>query len=259
LVSQVVGMAFALVLAITRGETPPTPADLGWSVLAGIAGAIGISALYRGLAVGRMGIVAPVTGVMAALIPVGAGIVLEGVPAPLVLFGIGLGIVAVILVSRVRDEANGPSASPGSFVPSAPPAPSGLGLALIAGVALGAFSVMAAQLSDGHAFGPLVVIRGCEALVIAGAVVVTGAAWRPSRRLVPAISVVGLLDMAGNGAFILAVQAGALAVAAVLSSLYPVTTVILAAAILRERVTRTHALGIGLAMAAIACIAVGTT
>lgn len=242
-------MAFALVLAITRGETPPTPADLGWSVLAGIAGAIGISTLYRGLAVGRMGIVAPVTGVMAALIPVTAGIVLEGVPPPLVLFGIGLGIVAVVLVSRVRDSAG----------PSAPPVPSGLGLALIAGVALGAFSVMAAQLSDGHAFGPLVVIRGCEALVIAGAVVLTGAAWRPSRRLVPAISVVGLLDMAGNGAFILSVQAGALAVAAVLSSLYPVTTVILAAAILRERVTRTHALGIGLAMAAIACIAVGTT
>jgi drug/metabolite transporter (DMT)-like permease len=252
-------MAFALVLAIARGETAPTPSDLGWSVLAGIAGAIGISALYRGLAVGRMGIVAPVTGVMAALIPVDAGIVLEGVPTPLVLFGIGLGIVAVILVSRVRDEAGEGSASPGLSAPFAPPAPSGLGLALIAGAALGAFSVMAAQLSDGHAFGPLVVIRGCEALVVAGTVVVTGAAWRPNRRLVPAISVVGLLDMAGNGAFILAVQAGALAVAAVLSSLYPVTTVILAAAILRERVTRTHALGIGLAMAAIACIAVGTT
>jgi drug/metabolite transporter (DMT)-like permease len=246
-------MAFALVLAIARGETAPTTADLGWSVLAGIAGAIGISALYRGLAVGRMGIVAPVTGVMAALIPVAAGIVLEGVPPPLVLFGIGLGILAVILVSRVRDEAGEGSA------PTAPPVPSGLGLALTAGVALGAFSVMAAQLSDGHAFGPLVVIRGSEALLIAGTVVVTGAAWRPSRRLVPAISVVGLLDMAGNGAFILAVQAGALAVAAVLSSLYPVTTVILAAAILRERVTRTHALGIGLAMAAIACIALGTT
>jgi drug/metabolite transporter (DMT)-like permease len=243
-------MAFALILAIARGETAPTTADLGWSALAGIAGAIGISALYRGLAVGRMGIVAPVTGVMAALIPVASGIVLEGVPPPLVLFGIGLGILAVILVSRVRDEAGGPSASP---------VPSGLGLALIAGLALGAFSVVAAQLSDGHAFGPLVVIRGSEALLIAGAVIVTGAAWRPNRGLVPAISVVGLLDMAGNGAFILAVQAGALAVAAVLSSLYPVTTVILAAAILRERVTRTHALGIGLAMAAIACIAVGST
>ena len=65
--------------------------------------------------------------------------------------------------------------------------------------------------------------------------------------------------MAGNGAFILAVQAGALAVAAVLSSLYPVTTVILAALFLRERVTGMHAIGIGLAMGAIACIALGST
>jgi drug/metabolite transporter (DMT)-like permease len=253
LLSQVVGMAFALVLAIARGETAPTTADLGWSVLAGITGGIGITALYRGLAVGRMGIVAPVTGVIAALIPVGAGIVLEGLPPPIVLFGMGLAIVAVILVSRVRDEATESSA------PSAPATSSGLGLALIAGVAIGLFSVAAAQISDGHAFGPLVVIRGAEAVLVGGAVVVTGAAWRPDRRLVPAISIVGLLDMTGNGAFILAVQAGALAVAAVLSSLYPVTTVVLAWLFLHERVTRTHAAGIALAMAAIACIAIGTS
>jgi drug/metabolite transporter (DMT)-like permease len=252
LLSQVVGMAFALVLAIARGETAPTTADLGWSVLAGITGGVGISALYRGLAVGRMGIVAPVTGVIAALIPVAAGIALEGLPAPLVLFGIGLAIAAVILVSRVRDEASAPAST-------AAPAPSGLGLALIAGVAIGLFSVAAGQISDGHAFGPLVVIRGAEAMLIGGAVVVTGAGWRPDRRLVPAISLVGVLDMTGNGAFILAVQAGALAVAAVLSSLYPVTTVVLAWLVLHERVTRTHAAGIALAMAAIACIAVGTT
>jgi uncharacterized membrane protein len=237
-------MALALVLAIVAGETAPTGADLGWSVLAGVAGGIGITALYRGLAVGRMGIVAPVTGVIAALIPVTAGIVLEGVPPPLVLFGIALAVLAVVLVSRVRDEASGPS---------------GIGLALIAGVAIGLFSVFAAQLSDGHAFGPLVVIRGAEALLIVGAVVVSRSAWRPERRLVPAIAAVGLLDMIGNGAFILAVQAGALAVAAVLSSLYPVTTVILATIFLGERVTRTHALGIALAVTAIACIAVGTT
>lgn len=249
LVSQIVGMGLALVLAIARGETAPEPADLGWSVLGGVSGGIGISALYRGLAVGRMGIVAPVTGVIAALIPVAAGIVLEGLPPPLVLLGIGLAIVAVILVSRVRDDPAGPLG---------PPGPSGLGLALVAGVAIGLFSVFAAQLSDGHAFGPLVVIRGAEAALVAGAVIATRAAWRPDRRLVPAISAVGLLDMAGNGAFILAVQAGALAVAAVLSSLYPVTTVVLAAVFLRERVTRTHAVGIALAMAAIACIAIGS-
>jgi drug/metabolite transporter (DMT)-like permease len=237
-------MVLALGLSLIRGETAPLPSDLCWSVLCGISGGIGITALYHGLAVGRMGIVAPVTGVIAALLPVAAGIVLQGVPPPLVLLGIALAIVAVVLVSRVRDESSGPS---------------GVHLALIAGVGIGLFSVFIAQISDGHAFGPLVVIRGTEALLIGAVVLVTTAAWRPDRRLVPAIAGVGVLDMMGNGAFILAVQAGALAVAAVLSSLYPVTTVILAAIFLRERVTRTHAVGIALAITAIVCIAAGST
>jgi drug/metabolite transporter (DMT)-like permease len=237
-------MLVALGLAILRGESAPLPADLAWSVLGGVTGGVGITALYRGLAVGRMGIVAPVTGVIAAVIPVAAGIVLEGVPPSLVLIGIALAILAVILVSRVRDERSGPS---------------GLGLAIVAGVAIGSFSICIAQVSDGHAFGPLVVIRGAEAILVAVAVVVTRSAWRPERGLLPAIAGVGVLDMVGNGAFILAVQSGALAVAAVLSSLYPVTTVILAAVFLHERVTRIHALGIALAVTAIACIALGST
>jgi len=230
LISQFVGMLVALALALVSGETAPLPGDLAWSVLGGVAGGVGITALYRGLAVGRMGVVAPVTGVIAALIPVAVGIMLA--------------ILAVILVSRARDEGSGTS---------------GLGLALVAGVAIGAFSVCIAQISDGHAFGPLVVIRATEAILVAVAVIVTRSPWRPAGRLVPAIAAVGVLDMVGNGAFILAVQAGALAVAAVLSSLYPVTTVILAAIVLHERVTRIHALGIALAIAAIACIAVGST
>ena len=237
-------MAIALVLAIVRSETAPTTTDLVCSLLGGLAGGIGITTLYQALAVGRMGVVAPVTGVIAALIPVVTGILLEGVPTPLVLVGIGLAIVAVILVSQVRDDRA---------------APSGLGLALTAGVSLGAFSVIIAQLSQGHAFGPLAIIRATEAVLIGAVIVISRSAWRPERRLVPAISAVGVLDMAGNGAFILAVQSGALAVAAVLSSLYPVTTVILAAIFLRERVTRTHAVGIGLAVGAIVCIAAGST
>ena len=122
LISQFVGMVLALGLTVLRGETAPRPLDLVWSVLGGVAGGIGITALYQGLAVGRMGIVAPVTGVIAALIPVAAGIVLEGVPPPLVLVGIALAIVAVVLVSRVSDEASGPS---------------GLRFALVAGVGIG--------------------------------------------------------------------------------------------------------------------------
>ena len=99
---------------------------------------------------------------------------------------------------------------------------------MIAGLGIGLFSVFVAQVSDGHAFGPLALIRLVEAVLIGVVVLVTGAVWRPERRFVPAMAGVGVLDMAGNGFFILAVQGGALAVAAVLSSLYPVMTVILA-------------------------------
>jgi drug/metabolite transporter (DMT)-like permease len=242
-ISQFVGLALALALALLRGETFPTQTDVAWSIAAGTAGVIGISALYRGLAVGRMGVVAPVTGVMAATIPVAAGIVLQGVPPPLVMAGIAIAVVAVVLVSRASDERSGPS---------------GLGLALVSGGAIGAMSVCISQLSDGHVFGPLTLIRTTQAVLIVAFVLVTRSAWRVEPRLVPAAAAVGILDMAGNGLFIVAVQTGALAVAAVLSSLYPVTTVILATVFLRERITRSHAVGIGLAAVAIACIAAGS-
>jgi drug/metabolite transporter (DMT)-like permease len=130
---------------------------------------------------------------------------------------------------------------------------------MLAGTALGVLGVAIAQISDGHVFGPLTVLRATEAALIGAIVLVGRREWRPNPRLWPALAAVGVLDMAGNGTFILAVQAGSLAVAAVLSSLYPVTTVVLATVFLRERVTRAHAVGIALAVAAIVCIAVGSS
>lgn len=243
LISQLTGMVIALAFAIAGGETMPPPADLGWSVLAGTLGVIGITALYRGLAIGRMGIVAPVTGVLAALIPVVAGVALEGLPAPMVLLGIGLALIAVLLVTRVEDEGGGRT---------------GLGLALLAGTAIGLFGIAIAQISDGHVMGPLTIVRAVQSIVIVAVVLVTRSAWRPPGSLVAPIIAIGVADMAGNAFYILAVQAGALAVASVVSSLYPVTTVILATVVLDERVTRSHAAGIALAAIAIALIGLGS-
>lgn len=243
LVSQVVGTVIAFVLAILRGETMPLPSDVPWSIVGGIGGGIGIVALYRGLATGRMGVVAPVTGVLAAAIPVLYGVLVDGLPSLLIVVGIGLAIVAVVLVSRVDDGRAGPS---------------GIGLALLAGVAIGTFGIAIKQISAGHAFGPLTIIRVTEAALIVAVILIGRQHWRADRTLLPAMAGVGVLDMAGNAAFILAVQAGSLAVAAVLSSLYPVTTVVLATVILGERITRSHAMGIALAAAAILCIAAGS-
>jgi len=242
LVSQLAGVVMALTLALVRGESVPGPVDIGWSAVAGALGVVGITALYRGLAVGRMGVVAPVTGVLAALIPVVAGFVLEGIPGPVVLVGIGAALVSVVLVTMVEDEGGGRA---------------GLGLAVLAGSMLGLLGVAFAQISDGAVFAPLVVVRGVEAVLLIAFIVVTRSEWRAAPRIVPAIAAVGIADMAGNAFYLLAVQTGALAVAAVVSSLYPVTTVVLATLLLGERVTRSHAAGVALAALAIALIGLG--
>jgi drug/metabolite transporter (DMT)-like permease len=217
--------------------------DVGWSAISGVLGAIGIMALYRGLAVGRMGVVAPVTGVLAATVPVLVGVVLEGLPPPMVVAGIAAAVLAVVLVSRVPGDAG---------------TRSGLDLALLAGLGIGLFNVTLTRVDDALVFGPLTVARLTSAVVIALALLALRRRPVIPTRLAPAVVVIGLLDMAGNAGFLLAEQTGSLAVASVLSSLYPVTTVVLAALLLRERVTRDHAVGIVLALAAIALIAAGS-
>jgi drug/metabolite transporter (DMT)-like permease len=221
----------------------PAPATLAISAAAGVAVAIGIVALYHGLAVGRMGVVAPVTGLIAALLPVAAGIVRDGLPATPVLAGIVLALVAVVLVSRV---------------PGAGGSRSGIELAIIAGVGIGVFNILAGELPDGQVFGPLVVIKVAAAAVIVAILLIGQRTWRMPWRIATIALAVGLFDMLGNACYVLATQAGRLDVAATLSSLYPVTTILLAVAFLGERVTRSHALGIAAAIAAIALISAGS-
>ena len=241
LVSQATGALLCLSVALLLGESFPVGEDLVWCVIAGILGAFGITMLYRGLAIGRMGIVAPVTGVLAAVIPVVAGFVTEGVPAPMVLVGIVLAVIAVVLVSRVANESGGRE---------------GLTEALTGGTAIGLFGVAIAQLSQGDIFADLATIRIVQGLLVVIAVLATRSEWRPGGLLLPLI-LIGALDTAGNGFYLAAVQTGQLAIASVLSAMYPVVTVILAALILREPVTRDHTIGIGLAAAAIALIGLG--
>lgn len=243
LLSQLVGMGLTLTIATIRAEPFPAGFDLVLCVLAGLAGGTGITALYRGLSVGRMGIVAPITGVLAAIIPVIGGIVLEGWPSGLVLIGIVVAILAVLLVSRVADEGGGRA---------------GLPEALVAGTAIGLFGIVISQIGDGFVFSSLTVIRGVQVVLVTAVVLLTRAAWRLPRGTLPLIVAVGFLDMAGNAFYLLGVQSGALAIASVLSALYPVTTVILAAIVLRERVTRDHTIGIAMAAAAIALIGFGS-
>ncbi len=243
-VTQLVGMVVALVIAVARGEPLPTGPDLAWSIGAGLCGVVGMTSLYRGLAVGRMGVVAPATGVIGAVVPVLVGFALEGVPRAATVAGIAVALIAVVLVTRAPGRGSD--------------RPSGFEWALIAGIAIGGFNICIGQLSDAGQFGPLVVLRLVQSLVLVTLIVSWRQPWRLQRADLAKLSVIGVLDMLGNVAFISAAQVGALAVATILSSLYPVTTVLLALVLLHEKVTRSHVAGIALTVAAIALIGIGT-
>ena len=239
---QVVGLVVTALAALVSREALPDLGPTALALLGGVIGVIGIVSLYHGLAVGRMGVVAPVTGVLAAVVPVVAGVVLEGTLPPIVWLGVGLALLAVILVTRAGGGEGGRS---------------GLEFAVAGGLGIGLFTVFLGLIPEGSLFWPLALVKLSAAACLLGAIVVARQPWRVPRPVVPAVLGVAALDITGNGLFILAAQAGALAVAAVLSSLYPVVTVILAVALLHERVTRAHLVGITAAIAAIVLIGAG--
>ena len=228
------------ILALVR-EPAMTTTDLGISILGGVLAASGLALLYRGLAVGRMGVVAPIAAVLTATLPVAFGFLTEGVPDVIAIVGIGFAALSVVLVSRSPDMGDG--------------RPSGILYALGAGTIFGLFSIAASFLDDRLVIGPLVVIRVTSVLAIGVWVVASRQPWRVPRRLWPALVAVGVIDVSATGAYLSAIAIGPLAIAAILASLYPVVTTILAALVLRERITAVHAAGIAAAGLAVVLIA----
>jgi drug/metabolite transporter (DMT)-like permease len=242
-ITQLIGVVIAIPLFVWHGEAVPSGSDVVYSLVSGVFGVIGLGCLYQGLAVGRMGVVAPVAGVLVAGIPVIYGVSIQGSPPLLVVAGIGLAIASVVVISRVPDQGDG--------------RPSGFFWGLGAGLTLGALTIVVAQLSHGAVFGPLLIIRSTETVIGGAVILLTRRAWRVPRRMWRSALAVGLFDMTGTAAYLTAIQIGPLAVAAVLSALYPAMTVVLAALILKERLTRLHALGLLGAALAVALIAGG--
>jgi drug/metabolite transporter (DMT)-like permease len=244
LATQAVGFVIAALVTGLRGEPGMVGPDL-WLALGGaVLGALGVSSLYQGLAVGRMGIVAPVAAVLTAVTPALIGVVLQGVPPLVVIVGLAVAIVAVVTVSASPDDGSG--------------RPAGLQYGLVAGVSLGLLSVVFSRISMAYVFAPLAVLRGGVVLIFAVFIVARRLPWRVPRSEWWLVLVVGVVDLAGNAAFITAVRTGDLAITAVLSSMYPVVTVLLAASVLREKITLTHAAGVALAMLAVVLITGGS-
>jgi uncharacterized membrane protein len=241
--SQVVGLMALLALLPWLGG-PVGTADLAWGAAAGIAGAAGLVLFFRTLARGVMSVIAPVTAVTAAAVPVLVGLLGGNRIGPWAAAGIALALAAVVLVSADGGLSALRTAPPASLAP-----------ALAAGIAFGSFFVLLDRTSEEAGLTPLVAAR----LASVALVVVLALAGKQSLRVTrPALGLValsGVGDMTANALFLLATQAdGQLAITGVLASLYPVSTVVLAQLLLRERLAGAQLAGLGTAVAAVVLI-----
>jgi uncharacterized membrane protein len=250
-VAVVTQMAAVVIVgaAALLGGTRAEPGDLAWGAIAGIGTGTGTAFLYRGLSSGRMGVVAPLSAVGAALIPVATGIVIGERPPLLTWIGIGAAIPAIWLVSTAADpvDVGGRSHSLGEGVVDG----------LVAGVGFGLMFSALGQVSDRAGLAPLALAEVTSIPSIVLLATVMGHAWVPRQPTAWWGLAVGALAAAAAVLFLLASQSGLLTVAAVLSSLYPVFTVMLAASVLRERIHAPQAIGLVLAVVAVALVAIG--
>lgn len=247
LVAQLAGGVAVLVLALLL-DGDPTRADLGWALLAGVANGIGTGFLYRGLSSGRMGVVAPVSGVGAAVVPVVVGVVTGERPSTLVWAGIVVALPGIWMVARepVAEDVTG-----------ATPASSGAVDGLLAGLGFGALFATLAQIPEEAGFLPLALNQLVGGVVVVVMAVVLRASFVPRHPAAALGALSGFLGATATACFLLASQAGYLTVTSILASLYPAVTVVLAATVLREHVHRGQAVGLLLCGAAVALVAGG--
>jgi drug/metabolite transporter (DMT)-like permease len=248
--SQAVGLVLlAGVLPIFGGHAQP--GDVLWGALCGVAGAVAIVSLYRGLSVGTMGIVSPISAVFGAAIPVLYGLVVRGEhPTWFASAGIVAALVAVVLVS----------ADPRAGARRTSVFPPGIPEALIAGAGFGAYFIALAQTRSDAGMVPLLAARVTSvALLLGGGLLFGGSAGvRLARPALVLVVLCGALDVTANVLYVLAAHHGLLAIVAVLTSLYPAATVALAAIVLRERLVRVQWIGVALALGGAAFIARGS-
>jgi drug/metabolite transporter (DMT)-like permease len=244
LVSQAAGLVLVGLVIAVRGGGPEETDAVAFGLAGGFVGALGLSALYRALAIGRMSLVAP-TAALSGTIPVAWGLLRGDRPSPIQLLGVVLAIAGIVLAARTPDHTGSRDTR-------------GLGLALFAAVTLGAFVVFLDEAGRSDPAWAALMVR-------TGAITVLGIAalvMRPSLAIettdATRLITLGVLDNAGNLAFAYAADAGGmLALTSVLGSLYPVATVLLARFLLHERLARLQAVGVVAALSGVALIAAG--
>jgi drug/metabolite transporter (DMT)-like permease len=236
------GIAVLAIFALLFHEGVPSVKDALWAFSAGLSGAFGIAALYKGLSLGNAAAVAPAAAVIGAGLPVVFGCIELGLPDSVQILGFIMAIIGIWLVSRPSGGQRHTSRQ-------------GLTLAMIAGIGFGGFFILIAQADKGLVFLPLVISK-TAAIILAVTTLLFRREALPSMKGTPITLVTGLFDAGGNIFFMLAKQYTRLDVAAVLASMYPAITVILAWLVLREKVCASQWQGVVLCVIAIALIGV---
>jgi len=249
---QVAGvLPLVLWAALAPGETRVP--DLVWGAAAGAAGGSGVLLLYRALASGVVSVAAPLISMIALCVPVLVGIAGGERPGVLPLAGIGLGIVAVMLISG----HGGPEGEGAHAPPSATARLAALAPAFASGVLIGLFLVCLGQVAPGSSGWPLVAGRVTATVLAFALLALSRAPLRPPTSTHAPILGGALTDVSANVLYLLAVQRAPMSVVATLVSLAPATTVVLAQWLLRERLGTRQRWGVGLALVAIVMLSRG--
>jgi drug/metabolite transporter (DMT)-like permease len=241
IVAQPIGLTLLAIWVAVRGQGPPGSSVL-WACLAAVLGTTGLIAFYKGMAAGALSIVAPIAGAGAA-IPVIWGLAHGDHPSGYQELGFAAALIGVVLASFERR-------------PEAARLAAGVGWAAIAMLAFGAYYIPMHEASHGDFLWAAFVFRLTSTTLIAAAWLVLRPP-RARRADLPVLASIGILDTGGNVFFAAASAKGLVSVVSILASLYPVVTVLLARAVLNERVHRSQELGIVLALAGIVLISAG--
>ena len=243
-VSQAIGLAGVSLWVVVTGDPFPGVAELLPAAAAGIAGVIGLGALYRGLAVGAMGIVAPISAA-SPLVPLAFDAFHGLTPAALQWLGIALALAGIVTLSRE------PSADGSQRVAA------GAGLAVVAALGFGLFVVGIDAGADESAPWAVVAARSASVGLVVIIALLSSTSLRPPRTLLPMLVAIGVFDTGANVLVAAATTHGAAGIVAVLSALYPVVTVVLARIVLQERLNTSRRVGGVLAIAGAALVAAG--
>lgn len=244
--AQVIGLALAIPAALVVDYERVTGADAAWSAGSGVAVGLGLVVFYTAMTRGLISLVAPVTAVTGAVVPVVYALGSGERPRAVAVVGIVLAVAAIALVSLAPDADASPSA-PSTGVGALP-------LAFAAGVLFGLFYVCLARVHEDAGMWPVAISRATSAVVVVALALVVTRGVAVARDVVPRIALIGALEVGAAVTLLLALQRGPIAVASVLASLYPITTTFLAALVLHERLRGLQLAGVALALIAVALI-----